>query len=69
MQEILSKVESLLKESINNLVFEHKTTPEGQLCKRALLNLKDLRALIAEMKEASVEKKVVIGRKNKKKNK
>lgn len=59
--------ESLLKESINNLVFEHKTTPEGQLCKRALIQLKELRQSIQQIaKEMEAEPKKVYKKKNKK---
>lgn len=71
--EQLLRAESILKDSISNLVFEHKTTPEGQLCKHALVNLKDLRGLIEQVKsmelkkkEASTQKTVHIRQKGKK---
>lgn len=71
--EQLLRAESILRDSINNLVFEHKTTPEGQLCKHALVNLKDLRGLMElvkgmaeKKKEISIQKTVNIKQKGKK---
>uniref|UniRef100_A0A1W7R8A5 Putative histone tail methylase n=1 Tax=Aedes albopictus TaxID=7160 RepID=A0A1W7R8A5_AEDAL len=49
--EELSKAEGGLKESISMLLFEHPSTPEGQLTKRAMHDLKDLRE---EMKQVKV---------------
>lgn len=71
--EQLQRAESILKDSISNLVFEHKTTPEGQLCKHALVNLKDLRGLMElvkgmamKKKEISIQKTVNVRQKGKK---
>ncbi|XP_055626230.1 SET domain-containing protein SmydA-8-like isoform X2 [Toxorhynchites rutilus septentrionalis] len=42
--------EAELKQAISMLLFEHPTTPEGQLTKRAMRELKDLREEIAEVR-------------------
>lgn len=39
--------EAELKQAISMLLFEHQTTPEGQLAKRSMRELKDLREEIA----------------------
>ncbi|XP_063704280.1 SET domain-containing protein SmydA-8-like [Culicoides brevitarsis] len=71
--EHLIRAETILKDSISNLVFEHKTTPEGQLCKHALVNLKDLRGLmelvkgmVSKKQEISIQKTVQVRAKGKK---
>lgn len=46
--EELAKAEGGLKESISMLLFEHPSTPEGQLTKRAMRDLKDLREEIKQ---------------------
>lgn len=43
MQASLKTAESALKEAISMLLFEHPTTPEGQLTKKAMCELKTLR--------------------------
>ncbi|XP_038111924.1 SET domain-containing protein SmydA-8 [Culex quinquefasciatus] len=46
----LIKGESGLKQSISMLLFEHPTTPEGHLTKRAMQDLKELREEIAQVR-------------------
>ncbi|XP_065090728.1 SET domain-containing protein SmydA-8-like [Ochlerotatus camptorhynchus] len=53
--ENLAKAETGLKESISMLLFEHPTTPEGQLTKRALRDLKELREELAQVQEMVIE--------------
>ncbi|XP_055597926.1 SET domain-containing protein SmydA-8-like [Uranotaenia lowii] len=45
--ENLMRAEIELKQAINMLLFEHPTTPEGQLSKRAMRELKELREEIS----------------------
>lgn len=54
-QASLAKAETGLKESISMLLFEHPTTPEGQLTKRAMHDLKELRKEIAQVQEMIIE--------------
>lgn len=56
----LTRAETLLKDAITNLVFEHKTTPEGQLCKRALVHLKELRVSIDNIRSSILKKQAAI---------
>ncbi|XP_053686070.1 SET domain-containing protein SmydA-8-like [Sabethes cyaneus] len=46
----LVDAENGLKESISMLLFDHPTTPEGQLSKRAMCELKELREEISQVK-------------------
>ncbi|XP_053683976.1 SET domain-containing protein SmydA-8-like [Sabethes cyaneus] len=46
----LLKAENDLKQAISMLLFEHVSTPEGQLAKRAMRELKDLREDIADVR-------------------
>ncbi|XP_055536296.1 SET domain-containing protein SmydA-8-like [Wyeomyia smithii] len=46
----LLKAENDLKQAVSMLLFEHVSTPEGQLAKRAMRELKDLREDIAEVR-------------------
>ncbi|KAL9703820.1 hypothetical protein quinque_007338 [Culex quinquefasciatus] len=46
----LIRAENELKQAIGMLLFEHPTTPEGQLTKRAMQELKELREEIAEVR-------------------
>lgn len=46
----LIRAENELKQAIGMLLFEHTTTPEGQLTKRAMQELKELREEIAEVR-------------------
>ena len=45
----LLKGQQLLKDAINMLLFEHITTPEGQLTRRAMMELKQIRQQIEEV--------------------
>uniref|UniRef100_A0A182ND80 SET domain-containing protein n=1 Tax=Anopheles dirus TaxID=7168 RepID=A0A182ND80_9DIPT len=47
--ERLHAAEGALKEAIGMLVFEHRTTPEGQLTKKAMCELKELREYIQKV--------------------
>ncbi|XP_041782750.1 SET domain-containing protein SmydA-8-like [Anopheles merus] len=47
--ERLKLSEAALKEAIGMLVFEHRTTPEGQLTKKAMCELKELREYIQKV--------------------
>lgn len=49
LQERLKLSEAALKEAIGMLVFEHRTTPEGQLTKKAMCELKELREYIQKV--------------------
>ncbi|XP_058062039.1 SET domain-containing protein SmydA-8-like [Anopheles bellator] len=46
LQKHLQMAESVLKEAISMLIFEHPTTPEGHLTKKAMCELKELREYI-----------------------
>ncbi|XP_062560550.1 SET domain-containing protein SmydA-8-like [Armigeres subalbatus] len=52
--EELAKAESGLKESISMLLFEHPSTPEGQLTKRAMRDLKSLREEMKQVRSMMV---------------
>ncbi|XP_058457251.1 SET domain-containing protein SmydA-8-like [Malaya genurostris] len=47
----LVNAETGLKKSVSMLLFEHPSTPEGQLNKRAMFDLKELRGEISQLKE------------------
>lgn len=47
----LLKAEILLKESVSMLVYEHISTPEGKLGRKAMTELKELRELIEKMQK------------------
>lgn len=57
LQENLHTAESVLKEAIGMLVFEHPTTPEGQLTKKAMCELKKLREYIQNVQALAEDEK------------
>lgn len=58
MQDNLIKAEGELKQAISMLLFEHSTTPEGQLAKRAMRELKELRAEISVVRAMIEDEKL-----------
>ncbi|XP_050094257.1 SET domain-containing protein SmydA-8-like [Anopheles aquasalis] len=57
LQGNLHTAESVLKEAIGMLVFEHPTTPEGQLTKKAMCELKELREYIQNVQALAEDEK------------